>query len=423
MGTTAGIHENRADHEQVIRELYLLQRVAQRIASTLDLDVLLEDIVTDVAQTFGYSRSGVLLKDDASGELVIAAVRGWTVNYHRKGDRFKIGEYGMVGHVGATGETYYAPDVRADPYYQVSEEQTRSEVDIPLTIHGRLIGVLNAQHTEVDAFPPERIRLLEALAGHVASAIENARLFQRERAERERMQKELGEARRIQHALFPARSPLLPGTRVEGRCLPCLEVGGDWYDYLPLPDGRLAVMLGDVSGKGLGAALLMSSTRTVLRLVAGSGLSPGEVLSRVNEILLTDLPAARFVTMVYAVVDPARRSVVLANAGHPHPLLAHAGTVRPIVTEEGLPLGIREGTYSERVVALAPGDRLLLYSDGVTEAMNSLSEQYGEPRLFAQMIGPVSIDSILEDVQRFAGGRKATDDVTVVVLEDGHPAA
>jgi len=122
-----------------IDELFLLQRVAQRISALLDIDALLHEIVGDVAQTFGYSRSAVLLKDELANELVIAAVRGWTVNYHQKGERFKIGEYGIFGHVASTGETHYAPDVLLDPNYQVSEPLTRSELDIPLKRHGRLI--------------------------------------------------------------------------------------------------------------------------------------------------------------------------------------------------------------------------------------------------------------------------------------------
>src|SRR5512145_889568 len=150
------------DENQKIKELLLLQRVAQRINSILDLDLLLEEVVSDAAETFGYSRSGVLLKDEETNELVIAAVRGWTINYHVKGDRFKIGAYGMVGHVGQTGETYYAPDVTKDPYYQISESSTRSELDIPLQVHGRLIGVFDFQHHELNGFPAGRIQLLEA---------------------------------------------------------------------------------------------------------------------------------------------------------------------------------------------------------------------------------------------------------------------
>ncbi len=251
---------NDEDQTQRIQELFLLQRVAQRINSILDLDVLLEEVVSDVAQTFGYSRSALLLKDDEANELVIAAVRGWTINCHVKGERFKIGEYGMVGHAGETGETYYAPEVTVDPYYQISEASTRSELDIPLKVHGRLIGVFDFQHHEPNGFSAGRIQLLEALAAHVATAIENARLFQRERQEKERMARELDEARRVQLSLFPSQAPDLAGFEVTGLCLPCQEVGGDWYDYIPLQEGRLALVLADVSGKGMGACA--SSGRT-----------------------------------------------------------------------------------------------------------------------------------------------------------------
>ena len=349
------------DQNQLVQELFLLQRVAQRINSTLDIDALLEDIVNDVAQTFGCSRSAVLLKDDKTNELIIVAVRGWTINYHLKGERFKIGEFGMVGHVGATGETYYAPDVTVDPFYQVSEDLTRSEVDIPLKSHGQLIGVFNAQHNELNGFSPSRIQLLEALAGHIATAIENARMFQRERMEKERMIRELSEAQRIQLSLFPGQSPTIPRFAVNGLCLPCQEVGGDWYDYIPLQDGRLAVVLADVSGKGMGAALLMSSTRTVLRLVAESGLPPGEVLSRVNSILLKDFPTAKFVTMVYGLLDPRNRTVFFANAGHLHPLFVDSSGAHFLETDAGLPLGIRQGFFSARSIEMTVGSRLVFY--------------------------------------------------------------
>ena len=145
---------NDKDQNKRIQEFLLLQRVAQRINLILALDALLEEVVDDVARTFGYSRSGVLLKNDETNELVIAAARGWAMNFHVKGDRFKIGEYGMVGHVAETGETYYAPNVAVDPYYQVSEASTRSELDVPLKVHGRRIGVFNFQHHEVNGFPP-----------------------------------------------------------------------------------------------------------------------------------------------------------------------------------------------------------------------------------------------------------------------------
>lgn len=221
--------------DREVQELLLLQRVAQRINSILDLDSLLEQTVDDVAQTFGYARTAILLLDEEHPEdLVIAAVRGWT-RFHEKGYRFKVGKEGMVGHVASTGTMRYAPDVRADPYYCVSEGATRSEVDIPLKTKGRFIGVFNAQHTEVDGFPPSQLQLLEVLAGHISTALDNARLFQRERREKERLSKELAAASAIQGGLFPQAVPEFPGFELAGLCVPCREVGGDWYDYIRLP--------------------------------------------------------------------------------------------------------------------------------------------------------------------------------------------
>jgi sigma-B regulation protein RsbU (phosphoserine phosphatase) len=404
--------------KQKIEELLLLQRVSQRINSILDLNLLLEEVVSDVAQTFGYSRSGVLLKDDETNELEIVAVRGWTVNYHMKGERFKIGEFGMVGHAAQIGKTYYAPDVTVDPYYEISEHSTRSELDIPLKIHGRLIGIFNFQHNDVDAFTESRIQLLETLAGHVAIAIENARLFDNERKEKDRLAGEINEARSVQLGLFPDSTPDIQGFVISGMCIPCREVGGDWFDYIPLPDGSLAIVIADVSGKGSGAALLMASTRSILRIYAEKGLTPGEVLSKVNSALVKDFPKTRFVTMIYAVIHPAGRRIVFANAGHPPPVLADSGGVHLLSYETGFPLGIQEGFFPEHTIEMPSSSRLLLYSDGITEAMNHTNEEYGEERIKEQMISQaVTIRNVLDDVQTFINGLPASDDMTVVMIK------
>jgi sigma-B regulation protein RsbU (phosphoserine phosphatase) len=405
------------EENQKIRELLLLQRVAQRINSILDLELLLEEVVTDVAQTFGYSRSGVLLKDDETNELVIAAVQGWTVNYHIKGDRFKIGEYGIIGQVGQTEELYYAPDVTLDPYYQVSEHSTRSELDIPLKVHGRLIGVFNFQHKEINAFSESRIQLLEALAGHVATAIENARLFDMERKEKDRLARELYEARTVQHSLFPDWRPEISGFEITGVCIPCREVGGDWFDYIPLDEGKLAVVLADVSGKGSGAALLMASTRSILRMFAEKGLPPGEVLSSVNKILVKDFPSTRFVTLIYAVINPKDKTIIYSNAGHPSPVFAGANDAELLNMETGFPLGIKEGIYPEHKIEMKSGSRLLFYSDGISEAMNSSEEEYSEERIKLQMKDPeLSVESLLNEVHLYTNS-PPSDDMTLVMIK------
>jgi sigma-B regulation protein RsbU (phosphoserine phosphatase) len=208
---------------------------------------------------------------------------------------------------------------------------------------------------------------------------------------------------------------------MSGVCRPSRSVGGDWYDYIEFPDGRVAIVLADVSGKGMAAALLMSSTRSILRLVAQDGRSPSGVLAEVNRTLVADLPASRFITMIYAVLDPARRTVRFANAGHHPPVLVDGDGARVIKAKAELPLGVRKGSYSDQTLEMTSGSRLFLYSDGVVEARNRAKEEYGEARLL-EFVGrnAVSAEQLLKDVLKFTGSRTVQDDITIVAI--GAPA-
>src|SRR6202035_3822030 len=178
------------------------------------------------------------------------------------------------------------------------------------------------------------------------------------------------EARIIQQALLPKCSPYIPGFAVSGLSVAAGAVGGDWYDFIPFPDGRWGLVLADVSGKGTAAALLMSATRGMLRSLAEANCTPSEVLTRLNHLLVEDFPAGRFVTLVYALLDPGARSLTFANAGHLPPLLVEDNQPRFLDTERGLPLGLSCGDYSQSTVTLSPGSRLVFYSDGISEATN-----------------------------------------------------
>jgi sigma-B regulation protein RsbU (phosphoserine phosphatase) len=403
--------------ERRVRQLLLLQETAKKVNSILDLEQLLDEIVGGVAEAFGCNRTGVLLKDETTDEMEIVALRGFT-NVHLKGYRFKIGGEGIIGHVSAAGTMHYAPDVRNDPYYVVSESSTLSEVDIPLISRGKLIGIFNAQNPSLDAFSPEQIELLRALADTIAIAIENARLFRQERLEKEKALCEQAEARQIQRALLPETDPTISGYAVDGLCLQLSAVGGDWYDYLRIADHLWGIALGDVCGKGMAAALLMSASRSVFRSAAEGLRSPSEVLTRLNRSLVKDLPMGRFVTLVYLVLDTELATARIAIAGHPHPLyMSRRSGVVEVQTEKGLPLGLMGSDYSEIELQLQPGDRVLLYSDGVLEATNSKGEEFGISRLEQALQHPnASAQSVLQDVHRFAHGGTLADDATAVVL-------
>ena len=402
-----------------VEDLQRVQKAAQKISSILDLDQLIDNIVNDVAHSFGCLEASVYLHDEERCDMVLAGVHGCSLNH--KGHRLKIGKEGMVGYVASTGQMRYAPDVRKDEYYVACEHSTLSEVAIPLHVGERLVGVFTASHNDLDAFPRHQLRLLQALCDHIAVAVHNARRFQSERSERETMSREAQEARLMQQALLPKSSPYIPGFAISGLTVPAGAVGGDWYDFIPFSDGRLGVVLADVSGKGTAAALLMSATRGMLRSLAEACCTPGEVLTRLNSLLVEDFPAGKFVTLVYAVLDPASRSVTFANAGHLHPLFVDGKNVQFLDTERGLPLGISCGDYSETSITLSENSRLVFYSDGITEAVNEDDQEYGLERLAEHATGATaSALSVVDDVRAFARGVPVRDDATVVFLGVSH---
>jgi sigma-B regulation protein RsbU (phosphoserine phosphatase) len=393
--------------------LLLLHRAAREMGSILDLEVLIERIVHDVSRWFGILESNIYLREGK--DMTLAAVHGCSL--HHKGHALQPG-MGIVGHVAVTGRMHYAPDVRIDPYYLPCEPDVRSEVGIPLRIEGELIGVFTAAHPDVDAFCEEKLRLLQALGCHIEVAVQNARLFREQRLARERMDREAQEARQIQEALFPKSSPLVPGYRISGFSLPAGAVGGDWYDFIPLCHDRWGLVLADASGKGTAAALMMSAARGILRSLAENCAAPGEVLDCLNRLLTNDFPVGRFVTMLYAVLDPAQRTLTIANAGHPWPLLANGSAAEVISGANGLPIGFAQENFPQTRIDLAPGTRVLFYSDGISEAENSGGEDYGSCRL-QQLLNSrqnICAEGILDDVRAFAAGRGLQDDATAILV-------
>ncbi|HMF74853.1 MAG TPA: GAF domain-containing SpoIIE family protein phosphatase [Bryobacteraceae bacterium] len=403
--------------QQEVQHLALLEDAAHRLSSTLDLDELLEKIVEEVALAFGCSRSAVLLANDQGTELELVAVHGWTMSVHPKGFRFAIGRDGLVGKTAKTGRTSYVPDVLLEPSYVVSEQTTRSELDIPLKVYGKVIGVFNAQHPEVDAFPESLRKLLEALADHLSTAIENARLFRRERLAKEGLEKEYAEAHRMQMALLPQGQLQAGGFSIRGACLPMHAVGGDWFDFFLLDDHRIAIALGDVSGKGIPAALLMASTRSGLRQQAKMSRSPSKVLNRLNNILLYDFPQGNFVTLVYAILDTRTAAISLAAAGHPPPILSLGRSAELLAIPNGLPLGIKEQFFEQRECLVAPGSSVLIYSDGLAEAANPEGEEFGVERIrHLCSTNEVTPESLIGEVRLFSSPGALNDDATALLI-------
>jgi len=397
-----------------VQALMKLQRAAQLITSSLDLDVLFDRVVNDIAVSIGCVEVSVWLRDPEGDDMVLHGVRGCTT--YKKGARAKIGQRGMVGYVASTGQTRYAQDVSVDPYYVACEPDTQSEVIVPLTIGGEVIGVLCVDHKQTNAFSTDQLQVFEALAGHIAVAIENARRFRYERLEREKMEREGEDARAVQQALFVKAVPLVPGFAFETAWNPAGAVAGDWFDLIDLGDDRCGIVLADVSGKGMPAALLMSATRAILRTLVKVDPCPGRTLMQLNQTLMEDLPIGKFVTMIYAVLDARARKITVASAGHLRPLLIN-GECSFLDVDTGLPLGLSSSSYPEYTIPLKPGTQLLFYTDGITEAMNGGGEEYGAARLVEHFLRPgACVERLIEEVRRYSHGSDHTDDATAVLI-------
>lgn len=297
---------------------------------------------------------------------------------------------------------------------------------VPLVSQGELVGLLNLgpRLSEQDYSTDDR-GLLNTLATQSAPAVRVAQLVQDQQAQartNERIQHEMRVAQLIQKTLLPKELPALPGWQVNAYYQAARQVGGDFYDFIYFDDGRLGFVIGDVTDKGVPAALLMATTRSVLRSVAQRVIAPGQVLERVNQILHEDIPPKMFVTCLYAVLDPQSGQLQYANAGHDLPYhRSQKGYVREL-RATGMPLGLfPEMNYEEKETTLAPGDGILFYSDGIVEAHNSTREMYGFPRLMklvGEYNGDTSLrDVILEDLAVFTGlDWEQEDDITMVTL-------
>jgi serine phosphatase RsbU (regulator of sigma subunit)/anti-sigma regulatory factor (Ser/Thr protein kinase) len=303
------------------------------------------------------------------------------------------------------------------------------KIIVPLVSQGELIGLINLgpRLSEQDYSTDDR-RLLDNLASQAAPAVRIAQLArqqQLEAGERERLAQEMRVARLIQQTLLPQELPVFPGWQVAAHYQPAREVGGDFYDFLYFDDDRLGIVVGDVTDKGVPAAMVMATTRTLLRAVAQQLVSPGQVLERVNDILHLEIPPKMFVTCLYAVLDPLTGQLQYANAGHDLPYrrrVVATGSVDEL-RATGMPLGLMPGmSYEEKETVLTVGETILFYSDGLVEAHNPQREMFGFPRLQQLMAqhhgGTGLIDFLLGELKTFTGpGWEQEDDVTLVILE------
>jgi phosphoserine phosphatase RsbU/P len=304
------------------------------------------------------------------------------------------------------------------PLFAMSRANTdQSMINIA---RGQFLGVIYLDSRRPAAFSKLDRQILDALAADAASILDNARLVERER-ERQRMEQEIGIARDIQQALLPKNFRNYPHLSVSGINFPCLSVGGDYFDVFPLSDNRTAFLIADVSGKGLGAALLTTMLQGALSGMT-LGTEPAVVFNHVNRFLCDHAEVGRYATMFFGVLD-TEGHLEYINAGHPSPFLIRRGVAEDVFTEGSYPVGlVPEAEYTAVCLKLEPGDTMVLFSDGVTEAMDPDEELFGVPRLRGVLNGQMSSplediqNLVLQSVENFARGASQADDLTLLLV-------
>jgi len=404
-----------------------LAEIGREVASVLALDQLFDRIAQLTRRVIDYRTFGILLVDEDRGDLEMK----FAVQYGEKVEvpRVRLGE-GLVGYAALHREAVLVSDVAQDPRYINIVPDVRSELAIPLLLKDRCIGVFDLESPELDAFSKRDVEILTLLASQAAVAIENARLYETVRANEVRLEKELHFAQRVQAALLPIGLPKrIKGVEVGARFAPARELGGDFHDFLSPESSMLAVALGDVSGKGVPAALYsvfaaeLIRGRTFRRRYLPDRSGPASVLSSVNTILYQRQLEEYYCTLCYAIFDLKRRIVTLANSGLPYPIRASAEGVMQIELP-GVPLGSFQGsTYDELTYALHTGDTFVFCSDGVFEAMNVNGEEFGAARLmevvetFREIPPRPLVDAIFAAVEGFRHGAPPNDDMTAVAVK------
>ena len=411
------------------RQYRILLELSQKISRSLDLQQVLEELLEALRSAIEYDAAGVFVLHRSVPLLgrgepnLIAGMVQVGFDEPRGDDPMLRSGKGIIGHVVHTGETVRVNDVRGDPRYVAGRTMTRSELAVPIVSETGVIGCLNVESDRESAFSTQDAELLAFFANAAALSIEKA-LLHRQVLDKQRIEDQLRVAREVQAGLLPVGPPQLPGFRVAGRSVPTWAIGGDYFDYVPLDDGRLGIVIADVSGKGIPAALIMATFRAGLRHELRRQAELPTVAAALNRALLESRDAARFVTAVCAVLDTSSGRLDYANCGHNPPLVLRAGGQTGELPAGGPALGLLpDVSFGAGRTQLAPGDRLVLYTDGVVEVADGADAEFGLARLEAGIravpagFPEQAIECVVDAARRFCGRETFDDDFTLVVLD------
>ncbi len=425
--TQSDTQTNSSKDLSTIDKLRLLLDITKTISRSLDLDEVLNLVMDTLGSLIPYDAAGIYLiefspHNESPYVFKSKAIRGYQINFELIEPRLKMGE-GFLGSVAQSAQAIVSPDVSKDPRYFAARDLTRSEMVAPIISNDKVIGVFDLESDHLDAYSEDDLTVLQLLTSQVAIIIEKVRLH-KQVVEKKRIQAQLEIARQVQLDLLPATDPEIEGFDISSYIFPTEEVSGDYYDWVKIFDDQIGIVVADAVGKGIPAALLMAFLRASLRSCVQIGYAPHIAFSKVSSLLKDSIEDNKFITAIYGILDSTNKSFVFSNAGHNPPLLIKPNGEYRYVEYGDVPLGMFDDSrYHQHFIRFEPGQVMVIYTDGITEAANPTGEEYGGERLAKRVLEGIHlpakrlIDHIRKGVDDFTEKKFLDDDGTLFIVK------
>ncbi len=419
--------QNPSPDLSTVDKLRMLLEITKTISRSLDLDEVLNLVMDTLVSLIPYDAAGIYLiefspEDKSPYIFKSKVIRGYQISFDLIEPRLKLGE-GFLGTVAQSGKPIISADVSLDDRYFAARELTRSEMLAPIVSNDRVIGVFDLESDRLDAYSEDDLAVLQLLTSQVAIIIEKVRLHE-EVVEKKRIQAQLEIARQVQLELLPEHDPAITNFDISAYIFPAEEVSGDYYDWVSVFDDQIGIVVADAVGKGIPAALLMSFLRASLRSAVQIGYAPHIAFSKVNNLLRDSIKDNQFITGIYGLLDSTNKTFVFSNAGHNPPLLIKPDGEYRFVEYGDVPLGMfADAHYHQHFIRFEPGQVLVIYTDGITEAANPSGDEYGQDRFAKRILDGIHlpakkmIDHVRKGVADFTERKFLDDDGTLFIVK------
>jgi phosphoserine phosphatase RsbU/P len=409
----------------------LLKEISFKIKDTLDLNVILNHLLDALRTVIDYDAAGIFVLSEAiehpdyhfPGQKIGGIAKRGYESTPLESDKMLSEGKGIIGYVINSKENLIIDDVRKDDRYIIGRKKTLSELAVPIIMNDKAIGALDVESDKLSAFNQNHLEILQFFADASAISLEKA-ILHHQILEKKKLEEQMQIAKDVQSSLLPANPPEIEGYEIAGVCIPTFEIGGDYYDYIKLDDNNLAIVIADVSGDGIPAALIMASFRAMLRNQLKINNEPAEIMNLLNQQIPEVSRKRDFITAFYAKLNFKEHICTYTNCGHNPPLLLRSNGKIELLEQGGAALNILEDVkFNFDSVKLEPGDQIIFYTDGVTEIFSEDSKEYGFERLQKVILDSQNksaseiISNIVESTKNFSGTKLYRDDFTLVVLK------